>query len=139
MLDILAICLVITALLAYLNHRFVGLPTTIGVMAGALVFTLALVGLDALGVARSLRQHEEALLNAVRFPDVVLQGMLSFLLFAGALHVDLGDLERRKLARSPSSQPRLVLSALLAAARPGWLFGASAIRRRSSGACCSAR
>jgi CPA1 family monovalent cation:H+ antiporter len=94
MLDILAICLVITALLAYLNHRFVGLPTTIGVMAGALVFTLALVGLDALGVARSLRQYEEALLNAVRFPDVVLQGMLSLLLFAGALHVDLNALSR---------------------------------------------
>jgi CPA1 family monovalent cation:H+ antiporter len=92
MLDILATCLVITALLAYLNHRFVGLPTTIGVMAGALAFTLALVGLDALGVARSLRQYEETLLNAVRFSDVVLQGMLSLLLFAGALHVDLSAL-----------------------------------------------
>jgi CPA1 family monovalent cation:H+ antiporter len=94
MLDILASCLVITALLAYLNHRFVGLPTTIGVMAGALAFTLALVGLDALGVARSLRQSEEELLNAVRFSDVVLQGMLSLLLFAGALHVDLAALSK---------------------------------------------
>ena len=37
MLDIIAICLVITALLAYLNHRFVGLPTAIGVMAAALL------------------------------------------------------------------------------------------------------
>ena len=100
MLDILAAYLVITALLAYLNHRFVGLPTTIGVMGGALAFTLALVGLDALGVAQSLRQHEEALLLAVRFSDVVLQGMLSLLLFAGALHVDLSALStyRRPVA-----------------------------------------
>ena len=49
MLDIAATCLVITALLAYLNHRFVGLPTSIGVMAAALLLSLALVGLDAAG------------------------------------------------------------------------------------------
>ena len=45
MLDIAAACLVITALLAYVNHRFVGMPTTIDVMATALVLSLALVGL----------------------------------------------------------------------------------------------
>jgi CPA1 family monovalent cation:H+ antiporter len=37
MLNIIAVCLVITALLAYLNHRFLGMPTTIGVMAASLV------------------------------------------------------------------------------------------------------
>ena len=59
MLDIAAVCLVITALLAYLNHRFIGLPTTIGVMAAALAISLALVGLDALGVAHGVREYEE--------------------------------------------------------------------------------
>ena len=92
MLDIIATCLVITALLAYLNHRFVGLPTTIGVMAAALVLTLVLVGLDAVGVAQALREYEESLLLSIQFSDVVLQGMLSLLLFAGALHVDLSEL-----------------------------------------------
>ena len=48
MLDIAAVCLALTAILAYLNHRFVGLPTTIGVMAIALVLSLGIVGLDAL-------------------------------------------------------------------------------------------
>ncbi len=92
MLNIAAICLVITALLAYLNHRFVGMPTTIGVMAAALVFSLALVGLDAVGVAHGLRQYEESLLRSIDFSDVLMQGMLSLLLFAGALHVDLSEL-----------------------------------------------
>jgi monovalent cation:H+ antiporter, CPA1 family len=92
MLDIAASCLVITALLAYLNHRFIGLPTTIGVMAAALVFSLALVGLDALGIAPGLRQYEESLLRSINFSEVLMQGMLSFLLFAGALHVDLSEL-----------------------------------------------
>ena len=92
MLDIAATCLVITALLAYLNHRFVGMPTTIGVMAAALVFSLALVGLDAMGVAHGLRQYEESLLRSIDFSDVLMQGMLCLLLFAGALHVDLSEL-----------------------------------------------
>jgi len=92
MLDIAATCLVITALLAYLNHRFVRMPTTIGVMAAALVFSLALVGLDAVGVAHGLRQYEESLLRSIDFSDVLMQGMLSLLLFAGALHVDLSEL-----------------------------------------------
>ncbi|MGB8433042.1 MAG: sodium:proton antiporter [Burkholderiales bacterium] len=93
MLNIAATCLVITALLAYLNHRFVGIPTTIGVMAAALVFSLALVGLDAMGVAHGLRQYEESLLRSIDFSDVLMQGMLSLLLFAGALHVDMSELK----------------------------------------------
>src|SRR5262245_617953 len=92
MLDIIATCLVITAALAYVNHRFVGLPTTIGVMAAALVFTLTIVGLDTVGVGQRLLEYEKSLLASIRFSDVVLQGMLSLLLFAGALHVDLSEL-----------------------------------------------
>ena len=38
-MDIVAICLVVTALLAYINHRFVGLPTVIGVMSIALILS----------------------------------------------------------------------------------------------------
>jgi monovalent cation:H+ antiporter, CPA1 family len=93
MLDIIAICLVATALLAYLNHRFLRLPTTIGVMATALGLSLAIVGLDALGVAHGLRVAEEHLVNSINFREVLLQGMLSLLLFAGAMHVDLRKLK----------------------------------------------
>ena len=92
MLDVAALFLVITALLAYLNQRFVGLPTTIGVMAAALVLSLALVGLNALGVAQGLLRYEQSLLHTVDFYEVLMQGMLSLLLFAGALHVDLSAL-----------------------------------------------
>lgn len=93
MLDIAAICLVITALLAYLNHRFVGMPSTIGVMAASLALSLVLVGLDAAGLAQGLRQYEESLLRSIDFSSVLMQGMLSLLLFAGALHVDLSELK----------------------------------------------
>ena len=91
MFDIAIACLVMTALLAYVNHRFVGLPTTIGVMGIALLLSFTLVGLDKLGI-HTLRDYEVSLLSSIDFSDVLMQGMLSILLFAGALHVDLNDL-----------------------------------------------
>jgi monovalent cation:H+ antiporter, CPA1 family len=92
MLEIAAACIVVTALLAYLNHRFVGLPITIGVMAAAMLASLALVALDSVGIAHGLRQYEDSLLRSIDFSQVLMQGMLSLLLFAGALHVDLREL-----------------------------------------------
>ena len=58
------------------NHRFVGLPTTIGVMATALSLSLVLLGLQ-LGVTPGLRQHEERFLRSIDFSDVLMQGMLA--------------------------------------------------------------
>lgn len=93
MLEVAASCLVLTAVLAYLNHRFVRLPITIGVMASALLLSLSLVGLDAIGIDYGLRSYEESLLRSIDFSSVLMQGMLSLLLFAGALHVDLAELK----------------------------------------------
>ena len=60
MLDVAAACLCLTALLAYVNHRFIRLPTTIGVMAISLALSLAIVGLDAIGFHRRRGQHLQA-------------------------------------------------------------------------------
>lgn len=91
MLDLAAIFLAITAVFAYINRRFVGLPATIGVMAIALVLSLGAIGLDWLGYG-DLRNFEESLLRSVNFSELLMQGMLSLLLFAGALHVNLSEL-----------------------------------------------
>ena len=93
MLDVTAICLVVTALLGYLNHRFTKLPTTIGVMVIALAISLAIVVLNRLGLDHGLRAFEETFVRSIDFSNVLMQGMLSFLLFAGALHVDIKALE----------------------------------------------
>lgn len=95
MFDVAVSCLVLTAVLAYFNHRFIGLPTTIGVMSIALVLSFTLVGLDKLGMS-ALRDYEVSLLSSIDFSDVLMEGMLSLLLFAGALHVDLGSLSDYK-------------------------------------------
>ena len=93
MLEIIATCLVLTALLAYVNHRFIGLPITIGVMMSALLLSLAIVGLDRAGIDFGLRRYEESLLQSINFTQVLMQGMLFLLLFAGVLHVDLSELK----------------------------------------------
>jgi CPA1 family monovalent cation:H+ antiporter len=66
-------------------------------MAGALSLSLALIGLDALGVAHGLLLYGQSLLRSLDFSAVLMQGMLSLLLFAGALHIDLGALRRYRL------------------------------------------
>ncbi|WP_293170666.1 sodium:proton antiporter [Oceanithermus sp.] len=88
--DAMGVLLTLTAVFAYLNYQYLKLPTPIGVMLAGLLFSLALVliGGPAEGWARDL-------LEAVPLERVLMQGMLAFLLFAGALHVNLDDLKKR--------------------------------------------
>ena len=92
MLDIAAALLVLTALLSYANQRWLKLPTTIGVMATSLALSLALVALDAVGLSGGLHAREQGLIRSIDFSQLLMQGMLSLLLFAGALHVDVRSL-----------------------------------------------
>ncbi len=92
MLEITATCLVLTALLAYLNFRYIRLPITIGVMVTALLLSLVIILLDLAGADFGLHRKMEDMLRAIDFSNVLMQGMLSFLLFAGALHIDLSEL-----------------------------------------------
>ncbi len=95
-LEISAIFLSITALLAYVNNRFIGLPTTIGVMVISLVVSICAIFLGLLGFD-DLIDYEKGLLAQLDFTEVLLDGMLSMLLFAGALHVNINDLRAYKL------------------------------------------
>ena len=94
-LNLAAILITLSALFSYINHRFIGLPTTIGVMLIALLLSLLLILFGELGVAR-FDEAAERLLLGVDFDETLMHGMLSFLLFAGALHVDLGGLKQQK-------------------------------------------
>ncbi len=95
-LEISAIFLSITALLTYVNHRFIGLPTTIGVMVISILLSMIAIFLGFLGFDQ-LIDYEMSLLDQLDFTEVLLDGMLSMLLFAGALHVNISDLRRYKL------------------------------------------
>jgi CPA1 family monovalent cation:H+ antiporter len=112
MLDIAALLVTLTALLAWVNHRFVRLPAAIGVMGIALLLSLGIIALGRLGLD-SLTRPAEHLVASVDFTTVLMQGMLSLLLFAGSLHVDLSALASRRLAIAVLSTVGVVLSTVL--------------------------
>ena len=111
LITIIAILITLTALFSYLNHRFIGLPTTIGVMFIALLVSLLLIVLNAFGLG--LHAHARRILSGIQFDKTLLQGMLSFLLFAGALHINLDDLLARKWSIAILATLGTLLSAFL--------------------------
>jgi len=92
---LIAVILSLSAAFAYLNWRFIGLPSTIGAMLMALAASAGLLALGWLGVA-DLPTRAARILAAVDFDKTLMDGMLSFLLFAGALHINSKDLARKK-------------------------------------------
>ncbi len=94
LLDLIAIIITVAALFSYINNRYIKLPNTIGVMLIALAFSLLLIILNKLGI--DLDDPVLQILNSIDFNKALMHGMLSFLLFAGALHVNLNDLAKQK-------------------------------------------
>jgi CPA1 family monovalent cation:H+ antiporter len=94
--DLLALLLVASAGLAYLNHKVLRLPLTVGLLFGAFGFTLVLIGLNGIFPGLALKHGIRALLGGINFPDLLLKGFLGFLLFAGALQVNSADMLERK-------------------------------------------
>ncbi|NHA68837.1 cation:proton antiporter [Phycicoccus flavus] len=97
MLASFAVLLCSTALLAWLNERFLRIPTTVGVTLAAALASGVLALLDAVGVGVGLRDQVETLLKTLDFTEFVLNGMLAILLFAGALGLDTRRLLQQKV------------------------------------------
>ena len=116
--DIVAIVLSLAAGFSYLNYRFIGLPVTIGVMVMALVASLLLHGIDFLGF--HLEDQARVWLHSIDFNKTLLHGMLSFLLFAGALHVNLNDLFNQKWAIGSLATFGILLSTVLVGTFTYW-------------------
>jgi CPA1 family monovalent cation:H+ antiporter len=93
--QILAILLTLSALFSYVNYRYLRLPMTIGLMVIALAMSLTLIGIGHF--RPSVRDAAETMLRSIDFNKTLLHGMLGFLLFAGALNVDLDELRQHKL------------------------------------------
>ncbi len=95
---LISVLISLAAVSSYINYRYIKLPTTVGVMLVALVASLALILLGS--YAGGFREQAAAMVSQIDFTQVVLHGMLAFLLFAGAIHVNLEDLGREWLTIS---------------------------------------
>ncbi len=117
--NVAALLVTFSALFAWINHRTLRLPSTIGVMSIALVFSMGFVVLEHLGWVPS-----EAFdwFRGVEFAPTLLNGMLGFLLFAGALHVDLGDLRDQRWVIAFLATVGVVLTTFLVGGGTWWLL-----------------
>ena len=110
--QIIALLLTLTALFSYLNYRFLKLPSTIGVMLITLLISLAVIGLQQIGI--DIKTSAERIFSQVDFGQALMQGMLSFLLFAGALHIDISGMKQEKFAILMLATGGVILSTFLA-------------------------
>jgi len=94
--SLISLLISLAAVSSYVNYRYIKLPTTAGVMLVALIGSLALV--LAGPFAGGFREQATALVSRIDFDQLVLHGMLAFLLFAAAIHVNLEELGREWLA-----------------------------------------
>ncbi|MFH1998846.1 MAG: sodium:proton antiporter [Planctomycetota bacterium] len=123
--DVVAMLLGLAALFGYVNHRLFKLPHTIGLMVITLSVSLVVLVIDAcfpgLGWKGYVAQyiHQE-----VDFSKALMQVMLCFLLFAGALHVKIEDLLERKVSISLLATTGVLISTALVGIMVYYLFGA---------------
>ena len=93
---ITTVLVVLAALFGYLNVRVLKLPNSIGLMVITIFFTLSVFALSYFD--STLLDAEKYIINQIDFKTVLLDIMLSFLLFAGALHTNF---EQLKIQRWP--------------------------------------
>lgn len=94
--SIISILMVLSALFGFINARFLKLPSTIGLMIITILFTLVVVVIGQFNDTLLIQERE--LISNIDFETVLLDIMLSFLLFAGALHTNFEEL---KVQRAP--------------------------------------
>ena len=112
---IASILISVSALFAWLNYHTLRLPTTIGVMVISLLFSLCLVLLGLAGFEQGVTIARD-LVAQIDFNAALMNGMLSFLLFAGAMHINLHDLLERKWAIGLLATFGVILSTFLVSA-----------------------
>ena len=117
-----AALITLAALFSWLNHRLLRRPRSIALLLFSLALSFALLALGWLGFGT--RQLAEQVLGAIKLDRALLDSLLSFLLFAGALHVDLGELRRSKWAVGFLASLGVVVSAALAGAALWAIFAA---------------
>lgn len=92
--DAAAILIVLAAVLGYVNYRFLKLPSSIGLTVMGAIASLLVVALDRLLPGADFASDIVHFIAGIDFHTTLMDGMLSFLLFAGALHVDWHELRR---------------------------------------------
>lgn len=123
--DAAAALIVAAAVLGYLNFRFLRLPASIGLTIMGAVASLLVVTLDRVLPGSAVAHDIVGLIAGIDFHTTLMNGMLSFLLFAGALHVDWSEMRRGRWAILVLSTAGVLLSTVIVGA--GFMLMAAAL------------
>jgi len=119
---IITILTILSAVFAYINTKFLKLPFTIGLMIIAMCFTLAIIGLGL--IEHWILDEATLLIESIDFKTVLLEVMLSFLLFAGALHTNVDQLKRQKAPIMLFATFGVLISTFIVGGLIYWITGA---------------
>lgn len=123
---IVSVLTVVCALFSFINYRFLKLPSTIGLMLISLV--CALIVIIEGHVSNQFHDYIASNIQNVNFSETLLNVMLSFLLFAGALHVNISDLKKHSASISIFSTAGVALSTFLFGTTIYFIFGLFSIQ-----------
>lgn len=91
-----SVLIVLASLFAYINHRFIRLPSTIGIMIMAIIVSI-IIRFAGKNIFPEATNEIFTLISGLDFTQVLMGAMLNFLLFAGAIHVTFADLRQQRL------------------------------------------
>lgn len=109
--NIITLIVVLAAIFAYINFRFIKLPSTIGIMLISLLASLIVIGLGVISPVFFVETTKA--ISLIDFQTVLLHIMLSFLLFAGAIHIDSKKLKAERLSIITFSTIGVVISTIV--------------------------
>ncbi len=121
--DIIALLVTLAAVFGYINHRWLKLEPTVGLLMISLASSLAIMGLHWLFPRLEIFTQVQSTLGSIDFNQALMHGMLGFLLFAGALHVDLEFFIRRKATIASLATIGLLISTFLVGGLSWLVFG----------------
>lgn len=124
--NIITLVVVLAAVFGYINHRFIKLPGTIGIMLISLIASLVIVGIGVIFPEFFLKITDA--ITLIDFQMVLLQIMLSFLLFAAAIHIDSKKLKRESTSIITFASIGVIISTFVIGSLLYWvtsLFGLS--------------
>lgn len=123
LLQIASILIVLAGLFGAVNYLVLRLPTAIGILIVSLLASIALLLLDLAVPGVSIDDEARRLVTGIDFSEALLEGMLGLLLFAGALHVDLGRLRAEWPVVALMATLGVALSTFLVGVGFSWLTG----------------
>ena len=118
-----AILVGLSALFGFINHRFLHLPHTIGLVVIALLASLSIIGLNLIVPSAQIGQRVTDVLRQIDFNETLMHGMLSFLMFAGALHADFSAIKTSRLTIGVMAVFGTLISTFLIGASMWFLLG----------------